>query len=257
MLTTIVAQRRSDVKTAKRKVPLQALEAAAGDRVHHSLLEQLQRGRGTQIIAELKQASPSAGMLRRDYRPVSIAHDYAEHGAAAVSILTEPHHFLGSEEDLTGVRKAISLPILRKDFMVDAYQITESAAWGADVILLIVAALDRYQLVDLYAQAVDHRLDVLVEAHTGQELEQGLALERAILGVNSRNLKTLKTDLNVAVALSAEIPAERICIAESGIKTRDDIIRLEAEGYDGFLIGEALLSEPEPAVKLRSLLGLA
>jgi indole-3-glycerol phosphate synthase len=203
----------------------------------------------------MKKASPSAGLLRPDYRPAEIGALYEERGAAGISILTEPRHFLGTPEHVQQVRAVVDLPILRKDFMCDAYQVWEAAAWGADVILLIVAALDAAELTDLHAVAQEAGLDVLVESHTAAEVELALALDDAIIGVNSRNLKTLKTDLQVAVDLAPVMPPDRICVAESGIKTRADIEMLLDVGYNGFLIGEALMSEGDPAAKLGELLG--
>ena len=170
-------------------------------------------------------------------------------------MLTEPRHFLGCEEHVREVRDAVSLPVLRKDFMCDSYQLHEASAWGADLILLIVAALDPHLMRDLYEEAVSIGLEVLVESHTGRELEKALELEAAIVGVNSRNLKTLKTDLAVARELASEIPEGRYAIAESGIKTRADIDSLLAVGYQGFLIGESLLKEGEPGENLALLIG--
>ena len=207
------------------------------------------------MIAEVKKASPSAGLLRPDYRPGEIALAYAEAGASGVSVLTEPAHFLGSEAHLREVRQAVELPVLRKDFMCDAYQIVESAAWGADVVLLIVAALDSGSLRELYEAAISLGLDVLAEAHTAGELEAALGLEQAIVGVNSRDLGTLRTDLAVARALAPLIPKERLAVAESGIRTGSDICELARLGYDGFLVGEALMAEGDPGATLRRLRG--
>jgi indole-3-glycerol phosphate synthase len=238
---------------AKRAAPVRDLEAQAAQRVHHPFGSALRRP-GTRIVAEMKKASPSAGRLREDYRPAEIAALYDRAGAAAVSVLTEPRHFGGSAGHLRTVRRCVELPILRKDFICDPYQVIEAAAWGADVVLLIVAALDPGQLRDLYACARTHRLDVLVESHTPGELELALTLNEAVVGVNSRNLKTLQTDLAVARELAAAIPPGRLAIAESGIRTRADIVDLEAHGYSGFLIGESIIGHPDPAAKLGELL---
>jgi indole-3-glycerol phosphate synthase len=203
----------------------------------------------------MKKASPSAGLLQAAYRPVEIARRYRDAGAAAISVLTEPRHFKGSGSDLREVRRVVELPILRKDFMCDPYQVYEAAAWGADVILLIVAALERSVLEGLYREALACGLDVLVEAHTEAELDVGLGLEQAVIGVNSRDLKTLRTDLAVARGLAARIPAGRLAVAESGIRSYADVEMLAEAGYRGFLVGEALMRGGAPEAKLAQLLG--
>ena len=248
-------ERRADVARARREVPLQHLREAAASRVHHSLHESLLRPGGTRVIAELKQASPSAGVIRAQYDPAATAGAYERAGAAGISVLTEPRHFQGDSEHLRKVRASVSLPVLRKDFLCDPYQVWEAAAWGADVVLLIAAALDDAEMRALHAAARECGLDVLAEAHTAGEVERILPLERVIVGVNSRNLKTLKTDLSVAEELASVIPADRLAIAESGIRQREDILRLEACGYRGFLVGESLMADPDPGAKLRELLG--
>jgi indole-3-glycerol phosphate synthase len=174
-------------------------------------------------------------------------------GAAAISVLTEPNYFMGSQADLKAVRRCVTVPVLRKDFMVDIYQLMEAAAWGADVILLIVAALSPPQLKVLYKESQELGLEAIVEVHTAEELKVALTCDEAIIGVNSRNLKTLKTDLAVAYELAKVMPKGRICIAESGIKTKDDIRGLQDAGYKGFLIGESLLREPLPGKALKAL----
>ncbi len=254
ILQQIMGERRVAVDEARRAVPVELLRERASDRVHHSLVEALGGG-GTSIVAEVKKASPSAGVLRPDYDPGAMATIYESNGACGISVLTEPNHFLGSEAHLQAVRAAVALPVLRKDFMCDPYQVVEAAAWGADVILLIVAALEDGLMRELYEAARELGLDVLAESHNEAELERAFALEDAILGVNSRNLKTLKTDLAVAHALSARIPADRLSLAESGIKTRQDIEGLAKSGYSGYLIGESIVGHGDPGVKLRELLG--
>lgn len=250
-----MAQRRVDVARARRRIPVRILEQEGRCRKHHSLLQRLKSGTGAGIIAELKKASPSAGLIRRVYRPAAIAKEYAESGAVGISVLTEPHWFLGSEIHLRQVRAAVNLPILRKDFICDPYQIHEAAAWGADVVLVIVAALEASALKDLHATARGLGLEVLVEVHTPAELDAAVDLKDALIGVNSRNLKTLKTDLEVALNLGRRLPAGRICIAESGIRTRHDIERLESAGYRGFLVGESLMRGVRPGETLRTLAG--
>jgi len=254
ILQSIMAERRRDVGAARESVPVESLAAAVEARTHHSLSAALAAD-GTGIIAEMKKASPSAGLLREQYEPADIARMYARTGACGLSVLTEPRHFAGDEQHLRSARCACDLPILRKDFMCDPYQVCEAAAWGADVVLLIVAALERGQLREMYDEAVRLGLDVLAEAHTGEEVETALGLEGAIVGVNSRNLKTLKTDLAVARELAERVPGDRLSVAESGIRTRDDVEALERLGYNGFLVGESLMRAPDPGAALASLLG--
>ncbi len=254
VLETIMQERRSAVMNAASAVSESKLQEFAARRVHHSLSLRLRDRTKTSIIAEVKKASPSAGLLRSDYHPAVIAAGYADAGAVGISVLTEPIHFQGSEEDLRAVRAVVDLPVLRKDFICEPYQILEAAAWGADVVLLIAAALNRQQMLLLYREALALGLEVLAEVHDEEELMRVLPLEQAIIGVNNRNLKTLETSLDVARSLACEIPADRLCIAESGIKTRDDIIDLEKHGYQGFLIGESLLRDASPDEALRKLL---
>jgi len=255
VLEKIMSERRQAVAIARREVDEKALAVAASKRRHHSLVDRLRQTQGTAIIAEMKKASPSAGLLRPVYDPAAIALAYARHGAAGLSVLTEPLHFQGDAAHLRAVRAVVDLPVLRKDFMGDPYQIVEAAAWGADVILLIAAALTDPQMQDLYDRALDLGLDVLAEVHTIEELHRALPLEKAIIGVNSRNLKTLKTDLAVAHAIAARIPDDRLSIAESGIRHRQEILDLEGAGYDGFLIGEALARQDDPGAGLSVLRG--
>jgi indole-3-glycerol phosphate synthase len=254
LLAAIMAERKADVQTAKNVVAEAALRELARGRVHHSLVARLRGTPGTRVIAEVKKASPSAGVLRADYRPAELARGYERAGAVGVSVLTAPRHFQGSAQHLREVRRAVELPLLRKDFMCDPYQIAEAAAWGADVVLLIVAALEPALLRALYEAALAFGLEVLAEAHTEDELRTALDLNEAIVGINSRDLKTLKTDLAVAARLVENVPDGRPAIAESGIASRVEIERLEAAGFDGFLIGEALLRHADPAAKLREFL---
>ncbi len=255
VLETIIAQRRRDVRIARRERPAAELESAARGRVHRSLREALATGSETpRILAEIKRASPSAGLIRPDLSPSLLAEAYQRNGAAAISILTEPHYFKGTDNDLRHVRATVALPVLRKDFIVDDYQVVETASLGADLILLIVAALDPIQLRDLIQAAIAYRLEPLIEVHDEHELERALELPPTVLiGVNSRNLKTLVTDLAVARRLSQLIPADRLSIAESGIRSAADIHTLKACGYRGFLIGERLLQQGDPGENLHGL----
>lgn len=251
VLRQIMAERRAAVREAKARIPLSDLLWQAEKRVHHSLAENLKRGTGPRIVAEVKKASPSAGLLRKVYAPARIAAAYARAGAVGISVLTEPRHFLGSEADLRAVRRAVDLPILRKDFLCDPYQLAEAAAWGADVVLLIAAALDWKQCEFLFEESRELGLEAIVEVHTRVELEMALSCRDAIIGVNSRDLKTLKTDLGRARELALAIPSDRLCLAESGIRDRSDLAGLQKAGYDGFLIGESLLRRKSPGAALR------
>ncbi len=255
-LPKVMAERRRDARAAQARRPWAELEREArGARPRRSLAERLRAaGRRPGIIAELKKASPSAGGLRSDYRPAELAADYARSGAAAISVLTEPRHFQGSAEDLRAVRQAVELPVLRKDFISEPYQVAESAVLGADAVLLIAAALEPRRLRTLYELAVELGLEALVEVHTREELAAVVPLTQALIGVNSRDLATLKTDLAVARGLAPFLPPGRLGIAESGIRERKDINELLALGYGGFLIGETLMRAPDPGAMLRSLL---
>lgn len=255
VLDKIFEERKSDIENAKKLVPQRLLEKMAESRSHHSLIERLSVKSGTVVIAEMKQASPSAGLIRPDYHPGEIAELYVRAGAAGISVLTEPRHFLGKDDHLREVRQRVNVPVLRKDFICDPYQIYESAAMGADVILLILAWLTDELLADLYNTAISLGLDVLAEAHNELEINRAASLDKAIIGVNSRNLKTLVTDLIVAEELAEKIPNGRISVAESGIKTRSDIVRLQDLGYDGFLVGESIIGKPDPGKALRQFIG--
>ena len=259
-LQSIMAERRNDARQASAYLPLERLERiVAGLPKIRSLKERLTcaqaHGRQAVIIAEVKKASPSAGLLCKSYDPAAMARTYAQAGAAGVSVLTEPRHFLGRDEDLKQVRQAVNLPVLRKDFVSDPYQVFETRALGADVILLITAGLEDHLLKELYISALAIGLDVIVEAHTRNEMDRVLPLDQAILGINSRDLNTLKTDLTIARNLAPLIPPGRLVIAESGLKIRHNIEDLQARGYSGFLIGEALMKSDNVPATLRALSG--
>lgn len=206
------------------------------------------------VIAECKRRSPSRGVLRADYDPVAIARSYEANGAAAISILTEPAFFDGSLEHLTAAREAVRVPILRKDFIVDRYQILEARAAGADAVLLIVAALSPGDLAQLHAQATEAGLDVLVEVHGLDELGPALAAGAQIIGVNNRNLRTLAVDTEVSAAFIDRLPPDVVAVAESGLKSRQDVLRLRDAGYHAFLIGERFMSSQEPGQALGEVL---
>lgn len=259
-LQSIMTARRDDARQANSRLPLAHLQRIVqGLPKIRSLKERLIYAPGhrrqTGIIAEVKKASPSAGRLRESYDPARMAGIFEQAGATGISVLTEPRHFLGRDEDLRQVRQAVNLPILRKDFVADPYQVFETRALGADVILLIVAGLENTLLKELYSTALNIGLDVIAEVHTPEELDRVLPLNQAIIGVNSRDLNTLRTDLAKARELAPIIPTDRLAIAESGIKDRRDIEDLQARGYRGFLIGETLMKSGDVAATLRALLG--
>ena len=202
------------------------------------------------IIAEVKKASPSQGIICEKFIPNEIAKQYEEHGAVAVSVLTDEKFFMGKPEYLTEIKKNISIPVLRKDFLFDPFQIYESKALGADALLLIAAVLEKKQLRELLQLAEELELCALVEVHTGEQLLMALDAGASIIGVNNRNLKTFKTDINTTLEIIKNIPPGRVVVSESGIATIDDIIKLKHAGVDAFLIGESLMRAERPGEKL-------
>ncbi|MEE4302291.1 MAG: indole-3-glycerol phosphate synthase TrpC, partial [Pseudomonadales bacterium] len=202
---------------------------------------------------EVKKASPSKGVIRADFDPPAIARSYAAGGAACLSVLTDEQYFQGTDAFLVAAREACELPVLRKDFMIDPWQIWESRALGADCVLLIVAALDDARLAELSETAEAAGLDVLVEVHDEAELERALALPTSLVGINNRDLRTFETSLDVSLALHAHMPSGRLTIAESGIHTPADVARLRGAGIDAFLVGEAFMRAEEPGSALADL----
>jgi indole-3-glycerol phosphate synthase len=215
------------------------------------------RGEHVRLIAEVKHASPSKGVLIDPFDPVRIATDYQAGGAAALSVLTDHVFFQGSLRDLAEVRASVSLPIIRKDFVVDSFQIREARSVGADAILLIVGILDDALLFDLHAEATAHGLAVLVEVHDAAELERALKINPAIIGINNRDLRTFKTDLNTTVALAKDVPKTITLVAESGIFTADDVRQAANAGAHAILVGESLITALDRAAKLRELTTVA
>lgn len=205
------------------------------------------------VIAELKKASPSRGLLRDPFSPAAIARSYAAHGAACLSVLTDRDFFQGSEDDLRQAREACRLPVLRKDFIIDPYQVYEARVIGADCILLIVAALGDAMLRELAQLALQLDMDVLVEVHDEAELERALELGLTLIGINNRNLRTFETRLDTTLELIRDIPDDRLVVTESGIHTPADVARLREQGVHAFLVGEALMRVPEPGEKLAEL----
>lgn len=258
LLRTIVAAARRAAAEREVRMSAASLEAAAPARLAGAFRAALESRDGApRIIAECKRRSPSKGVLRDNYDPAAIAASYARAGAAAISVLTEPSFFDGALSHLAAVRAAVTIPILRKDFIVTGYQIAEARAAGADAVLLIAAALDAAELHDLLRGAEAHGLDALVEVHDAAELERAVAAGAAIIGVNSRNLHTLAVDTSVLHALASRIPTGVVAVAESGIRDGGMVKTLAADGYRAFLVGERFMSADDPGAALAALLAEA
>jgi indole-3-glycerol phosphate synthase len=262
-LAPILAAKRSLVADQKRKISESELKARAREldapRGFAAALR-VKTAPGTTerrfaLIAEIKKASPSAGLIRPDFDPATLARGYELGGAACLSVLTDAPFFQGRDEDLAAARDACALPVLRKDFMVDPYQVWEARAIGADCILLIVAALADDEMKRLEATAQEAGLDVLVEVHDAAELARALRLATPLIGINNRNLKTLKTDIATTEALAREVPSDRLIVSESGLRTHADLARMARAGARAFLIGESLMREPNVEVATRALIG--
>ena len=256
LLEAIVAATRTRVAAAAEREPRNALERRAEGHVPqgHVFAQRLSRPGAINVIAECKRRSPSRGVLRATYDPVSIAQGYERAGAAAISVLTEPGFFDGALDHLVAVRSAVGIPLLRKDFIVDDYQLLEARAAGADAILLIVAALDDGELKRLAAAAAHLGLAALVEVHSADECRRALDAGATILGVNNRNLRTLQVDLDASRVVAGMIPSNVIAISESGLKTPADLRSMQALGYRAFLMGERFMIEPDPGAALAGLL---
>lgn len=260
ILKKILATKAEEVARRKQNMPVATLQDIAGTvekpRGFSSALQSKVSAKKPGIIAEIKKASPSKGVIRADFNPVAIAQDYAMNGATCLSVLTDKEYFQGSEAYLQMVRERCPLPVLRKDFMIDSYQIYEARALGADCILLIVAALDDGLMHELAGVATALGMDVLVEVHDAEELDRALTLDTKLIGINNRNLRTFETALQITLDLKANIPADRIIITESGIHTQDDVQLMLANNVYSFLIGEAFMRAASPGQKMRELFGL-
>ncbi len=257
ILQRIVAVKRDEVAAAQRLRPAAALRRAAEARGElrdfaAALRARLAVGEPA-VIAEVKKASPSKGVLREHFEPAAIAASYARHGAACLSVLTDARFFQGSAACLQQARAACTLPVLRKDFVVDAYQVDEARAMGADAVLLIAACLADGQMAELEAQALALGMAVLVEVHDGAELERALRLRTPLLGINNRNLRSFEVSLQTTLDLLGAVPADRLLVTESGILARDDVRRLRERGVHAFLVGEAFMRASDPGVALAEL----
>jgi indole-3-glycerol phosphate synthase len=258
ILDRIVAVKREEVAAGRALTSVAALraraESQAGARDFVGALRRRIESGGAAVIAEVKKASPSKGVLRADFRPAEIAASYERHGAAALSVLTDAPFFQGTPDYLVTAREATSLPALRKDFIVDAWQVFESRAFGADAILLIAAALDDAEMRDFEAMALALGMAVLVEVHDERELERALALQTPLIGINNRNLRTFEVTLETTLGLLPRIPPGRVVVTESGIAAAADVQRMRRAGVIAFLVGEAFMRAEDPGLALAGLL---
>jgi indole-3-glycerol phosphate synthase len=259
ILDKIVTVKREEVAALVQQKPLSVMRADAESRVLTrdfvgALRSKITAGKPA-VIAEVKKASPSKGVLRADFIPADIAQSYAEYGAACLSVLTDKQFFQGSIEYFKQARASCALPALRKDFMIDPYQVYESRVMGADCILLIAAVLDDAQMKDMEALAMSLDMAVLVEVHDAAELERGLKLKTPLIGINNRNLKTFEVSLDTTLSLLGQVPADRVLVTESGISTAADVKRLRDAHVNAFLVGEAFMRAEEPGLALDALFG--
>ncbi len=260
ILNKIVATKREEIALALKKTPLAVMREDAESRLltrdfEGALRRKIAAGLPA-VIAEVKKASPSKGVIRADFIPADIAQSYAEHGAACLSVLTDRQYFQGSPDYLKQARASCDLPVLRKDFMVDPYQVYEARAMGADCILLIAACLDDAQMAELEAIAHGLNMAVLVEVHDRAELERALKLKTPLVGINNRDLRSFEVSLDTTLGMLADVPADRLLVTESGILKREDVRLMREHGVNAFLVGEAFMRQPEPGAALAELFEL-
>jgi len=256
ILDDIIANKKEELAGTKRRSSLAEVKARAADAgPARGFGKALSRSGAIRLIAEVKKASPSKGVIRGDFDPVRIAQAYEQAGASCISVLTEEKFFQGRLEYLAAIRKAAGLPLLRKDFIIDEYQVYEARAAGADAVLLIAACLEKDQMAEYLGIAGQLGLDALVESHTYRELDKTLLAGATLVGINNRDLSTFTVSLDTTLDLLKDIPDDRIVVSESGIKTRDDIVKLEKAGVDAVLVGEGLMREKDIGKKVKELLG--
>ena len=256
ILDDIIAYKKEELAETKRRTPLSEIKQRIADSAStRGFGRALSQGADIRLIAEVKKASPSKGVIREDFDPVKIADVYQESGAACLSVLTEKQFFQGDLAYLGLIRKQVDLPLLRKDFIIDEYQIHEARAFGADAILLIAACLERDRMQDYLGIAARLGLDVLVESHTYKELDKSLLAGAMLVGINNRNLMTFEVTLQTTLDLLKDIPDDRVVVSESGIRTRDDVVMLQKAGVDAILVGESLMREKDIGKKVNELLG--
>jgi indole-3-glycerol phosphate synthase len=256
ILEKIIAEKHREIESARRERPIESLtERLASAPPVRDFAAALRSGTGTRVIAEVKKASPSAGLIRPDFDPVAIARTYATNGAACISVLTDCNFFQGSLEDLVAVRKAVPIPVLRKDFLLEKYQVLEARVAGADCILLIAECLDDCRLRELYFYAGELGMESLIEIYEPENLERVLKLAPVLVGINNRNLRTFITDLRHSISLRPRVPDSCLVVSESGIHTRQDVQRLEQAGIGAVLVGETLMRSADIGKTLRGLLG--
>lgn len=253
ILERILEVKRGEIAAAKERSPVSAMENQARTASKPRDFVGALRARRPAVIAEIKKASPSRGVLREDFDPAAIAASYARAGAACLSVLTDRQFFQGDHRHLAAARAACALPVLRKDFIIDAYQVYESRAFGADCILLIVACLKKEEMLELERVAKRLAMAVLVEVHDANELEAALSLETPLIGINNRDLRTFETRLEATLDLLPRVPKGRLIVTESGILSTDDVARMRKAGVETFLVGEAFMRSPEPGEALKRL----
>jgi indole-3-glycerol phosphate synthase len=255
ILDEILEHKRREVAEAKARAPLSKLQEKAPKSADGSFANAIRSHNGIRLIAEIKKASPSKGVLLADFDPARLAHIYAEHGAAAISVLTDRRFFQGESSHLRVAKQVSRLPALRKDFLIDEYQVWESAVMGADAVLLIVAALDAERLNRYISLSSELGLDALVEAHDERELETAVKAGAKLIGINNRDLRTFQTDIQTTLKLAPRVPEDVVLVSESGIHSAADVRKLREAGVDAILVGEALVTGPDIPGKMRELLG--
>ncbi len=259
ILQKILGRKAEEVAERAQRLPLrmlsQRVEAAPAPRGFLRALRARVSGGDAAVVAEIKKASPSKGLLAADFQPAEIARSYERHGATCISVLTDADFFQGADEHLRDVRQACTVPVLRKDFTIDVYQLYEARVIGADCILLIVSALGDTHMRELLVVAHELGLDALVEVHDAAELDRALQLDAPLIGINNRDLHSFEVSLETTVNLVDKIPADRLVVTESGIQSVDDVARLRAHGVNAFLVGEAFMRAPNPGAKLAELFG--